>query len=168
MMQIQCILRTTGCAVKCRGHYRPCLPLLPSLSNSSVIPQPSSCRLPLAKDILYLLLCSPARGGTRCLEESPPTIQKGYGMTAHFARYPGCWHHGGSPVWHPECRQSPRHYPQSLTLVGEKRVAMACCCGTVFQALFDLRGCYPPKAIRGRVRILPIPSRRRGICPRGN
>ena len=60
-----------------------------------------------------------------------------------------------------------RQYPQVLALVGETRAAITCRRGAVFQALFDLR-CHLHKAIQGRVRILSIHSRRRGICPRGN
>jgi hypothetical protein len=62
----------------------------------------------------------------------------------------------------------PRHSPPILALVVEKRAAMPCRYGTVFQALFDLWRCHLHKAVCGRVRILPIHSRRRGICPRGN
>ena len=75
MMQMRSILRTAWCSVKCCAHYRPLLRLL----HPSAIPQeflsPSSCRLPLAKDILYVLW-APARGGTRRLEESSPTVQR--------------------------------------------------------------------------------------------
>jgi len=75
MMQMWSILRTAQCSVKCCAHYSP----LPRLLRPSAIPQeslsPSSCRLPFAKDILYLL-CTPARVGTRRLEESPPTVQR--------------------------------------------------------------------------------------------
>ena len=60
-----------------------------------------------------------------------------------------------------------RQYPQVLALVGEKCAAITCRCWAVFQAFFDLR-CHLRKAIQGRVRLLPIHSRRRGICPRGN
>jgi hypothetical protein len=70
--------------------------------------------------------------------------------------------HGG--IW----RGSNLYWQSSLilALVGEQRAASICCYGAIFQALFDLR-CHLHKAIQGRVRILPIHSRRRGICPRG-
>ena len=59
-----------------------------------------------------------------------------------------------------------RQCPQVLALFGEKRVIITCRCGLSFRPVLPC-GATCTKPCKGRVRILPIHSRRRGYVHEG-
>ena len=59
-----------------------------------------------------------------------------------------------------------RQCPQVLALFGEKRASITCRCGLSFRPVLTCGATFT-KPCQGRVRILPIHSRRRGYVHEG-
>jgi hypothetical protein len=165
VVQMRSILRTAWRSVKCCALRDSC-PTCSTPQQFHRILQPSfPVVCPLQR--IYFLCCVPPHVGAHGAWKHPS-----HGTESRMeCLYISLDAHTVGPIVCPQCSTRSavnlhRQYLQVLALVGEPRAAMICRCGAVFQALVDLR-CHL-RSLQGRVPILPIHSRRRGICPRGN